>query len=160
MSIDDDGVVITPFLRTAYNYDMDGASLSHALICEEETRTQQQFKDECDINVIIERFGLNGEIPQNVRVPLQEEFLEVFDYQSSLNKLIEADEAFMQYPAEIRAQFQNDAGKFVEFISDPDPDEAKQAKLREWGLLRPVRADPGPLEVRVIPDPSEPPKTA
>lgn len=148
------------FLRSAFNYDMDQASLESALICEDETRTQQQFKEECDINTIIDRFGIGAVIPENPSVPLQSEFLEVFDYQSALNKLIEADQAFMEYPAAIRAQFQNDAGKFVEFVSDPDPDDAKKAKLREWGFLKPQTAPQAPIEVRVIPDPSEPAKTA
>lgn len=147
------------FLRTAYNYDMDSASLETALVCDDETRTQQQFKEECDINTIVERFGITGELPQNVRVPLQEEFLETFDYQTSLNKLIEADEAFMQYPANVRAEFQNDAGKFVEYVSDPNPDDEKKAKLKKWGLLRPETARQEPIEVRVIPDPSAELKT-
>lgn len=142
------------FLRTAYNYDMDSVSLQTALVCDEETRTQQQFREECDINTIVERFGITGELPTDVRVPLQAEFLEVFDYQSSLNKLIEADEAFMQYPANVRAEFQNDAGKFVEYVSDPNPDDEKKAKLKKWGLLRRETARQAPIEVRVIPDPS------
>lgn len=148
------------FVRSAFNYDMSAASLETALICEDESRTQQQFKDECDINTIIERFGLDGQIPQDARVPLQSEFLEVFDYQSALNQLIEADEAFMAYPASIRARFQNDPQQFLAYISDPEPDDEKKAELRKWNLLEPERPVPGPIEVRVIADPSDAGKTA
>lgn len=159
MTIDSDGEIRFPFLRSAFNYDMDAASLESALICEEETRTQQQFKEECDINTLVERFGLMGTWPQDLRIPLASEFHDVFDYQSALNQLIEADEAFMAIPAPIRAQFQNDAGKWVEYMSDCDPSEEKLAKWKEWGYRRPETARQAPIEVKVIPDPIEPPKT-
>lgn len=141
---------ITPvFVRTAFNYDMDGASEESGLKCEDESKAQQQFKDECDINTIIERFGLSGELPQNLRVPLVGEFAEVGDYQQALNKLIEADDAFMQMPANIRARFGNDAGAFVDFVSD----ERNVEQAREWGLTRPQEAARAPIEVRVMAEP-------
>lgn len=155
VTIDEDGLVVSPFLRTAFNYDMNAASRQTQLICEEETKAQQQFKEECDINTIIERFGLGGEIPVDLRIPLQGEFESVFDYQSALNHLIEADEAFMQLPASIRERFQNNAGKLLDFVSDPgNKDEAMK-----MGLLRPETPLPAPMDVRVVRDPSEPSKT-
>lgn len=156
MTIDGDGVVQTVFLRTAFNYDMEAASLETALFCDDGTRTQQQFAEECDINTIVERFGLTGELPQGVKIPFQADFDQVYDYQSAMNLLIEADEAFMQYPANIRAQFQNDPEKFVSFVSDP----ANIDKVREWGLARAETPRQGPIDVRVIPTPSEPEKIA
>lgn len=156
MAIDVYGEITTPFLRTRFNYDMNRASLLSGLHCSDETRTQQQFGDECDINTIVRRFGLTGELPQGLKVPMQGDFTEVFDYQSSLDLLREADQAFMQMPAEIRERFGNDPGRFVEFTSDPK--NVKQC--REWGLAEPERARQAPIEVRVIPDPSEPLKTA
>lgn len=153
--IDEFGEVRTPFLRTAYNYDMDHASLETALICEVETRAKQEFKDECDINVIVERFGLTGELPQGVSIPFQADFEEVFDYQSALNMLIAAEEAFMQYPADIRARFQNDPEQFVAFVSD----EANKDQVKAWGLTRAEMPLPAPIEVKVIPNPPDPTQT-
>lgn len=149
--LNEDGEYVSKvFLRSGFNYDMDRASEEEGLKCEDETRTQQQFKEECDINTIVERFGVTGELPQGVRVPEQGEFADdVNDYQTALNKLIEADDAFMQMPAKIRAEFQNDAGKFVEFVSD----KANLAKMREWGLAKPEPEKPEPFQVRVIADP-------
>lgn len=155
VTIDEDGLVVSPFLRTAFNYDMSAASKQTELICEEETKAQQQFKEECDINTIIERFGLGAEIPVDLRIPLQGEFESVFDYQSALNQLIEADEAFMQLPASIRERFQNNAGKLLDFLSDP----ANKDEAQKLGLLKAIEAPQGPIEVRVIPNPSEPSKT-
>lgn len=148
MRVDENGEVITPFLRTGFNYDMDAVSRETALVCDEETRTQQQFAEECDINVIVERFGVTGELPQGLRVPVNAEFEETITYHEAMNKIIEAGDAFMQMPAKIRAEFQNDAGKFVEFVSNPE----NVAKCREWGLANAPKAAPEPLSVRVVPE--------
>lgn len=145
MNIDDDGVINTPFLRTRYNYDTDDVSRETGLLCTDLTRTQQQFKDECDINGIVERFGITGQLPNNLRMPIQDEFIETMDYQTALNKLMEADDAFMQLPANVRKEFQNDAGRFVEFASNPDNLE----KCREWGLAMPAAREPEAMLVRM-----------
>ena len=84
------------------------------------------------------------------------EFEEILDYQTALNKLMEADKAFMQMPAKIREQFGNDAGRFVDFTSDPKNID----QCREWGLARAVTAPQAPIMVRVIPDPQDATKTA
>lgn len=148
LRVDADGVIHGPFVRTRYNYDMDFASNKSGLACPEPTRAQQQFAEECDINTIVERFGLTGQLPQNAKTPLNGDFVEVQDYQSALNKMIEADKAFMLLPAKIRAEFQNDAGKFVDFVSD----EKNIEKAREWGFARPAAKEPEPMKVRVIAD--------
>jgi hypothetical protein len=164
MTIDDDGCVITPFFRTPYNYDTAKASDESALLCLDGTRTQVQFQEETDINVIVERFGLGGEIPLNSQMPLTEDFLDIMDYRSALDRLREADEAFMEFPAAIRARFQNDAAAFCDFVSDP----ANLDQAREWGLARVApKAQEGPSEplgstiaTAPIPTPPQPTKTA
>lgn len=148
MFTDDDGVIVTPFIRTRYNYDTDAVSRETALECTDATRTQQQFQEECDINTIVERFGITGQLPNNLRMPIQEEFIDTMDYQTALNKLMEADKAFMELPAAVRKEFQNDAGRFVDFVSNPENVE----QCREWGLAVPKAAEPEPFMVRVIPD--------
>lgn len=145
MYVTDDGEVVTPFLRTPYNYDRDAVSRETALVCDEETRTQQQFAEDADINTIVDRFNITGQMPQNVRVPLTEEFVETIDYRSAIDKLREADDAFMQFPAKIRAEFENDPAKFVAFVSDP----ANVEKCREWGLANPLPTAREPVEVIV-----------
>lgn len=156
MFITEDGEIQTPFFRTAYNYNMDKASLLSGLLCTDETRTQQQFKEECDINTIVERFGLTGQLPESLSTPYNADFDEVIDYHTAWNKIIAADNAFMQLPAAIREDFNNDAGRWVDFVSDPKNID----KAREWGLAPALRGPQAPIEVRVIPDPSEPQKTA
>lgn len=124
------------FLRTAYNYDPDTVSRETGLECSDPSLAQQQFKDECDINVLLTRFAITGQLPSGVRAPQYGDFSAVTDYHSALNAVIEADRSFMEMPADIRSRFNNDPGAFVEFCSDPgNHDEA--VKL---GLVLPTRS--------------------
>lgn len=116
--IDADGVVHAVILRSRFNYDRDAASLSSGLECLDESKAQQNFKDECDINTIVRRFGLTGQLPENVRTPRYEDYSEVFDFQSAMNSVRAAGEGFMELPAHIRAKFANDPQQFLEFCAD------------------------------------------
>lgn len=129
------------FLRTPYNYDTMEASDASGLTCPEPTLAQQNSKDECDINTIVRRFGLTGELPSNVRTPTYGDFMDATDYHTAMNAVIAADAAFMQLPADIRTRFNNDAGSFVDFVSD-DNNRAEAEKL---GLVLPQAAsNPAP----------------
>lgn len=140
--------IVLPFLRTPYNYDRDAVSEQTGLSCGEPSRTQQNFKDECDINVIMERFGKTGQVPGNLRLPSYDDFTGVTDFQSAMNAVREASEGFMELPAKLRAQFDNDPQLFLEFVAD----DANRDKAVELGLIKPPAADPGPTLVRIVPD--------
>lgn len=127
-------------LRTPYNYDRDDASIATALYCEDETLTQQQYKEEADINVMLERFGVTGVISQNIRQPIQADFVEAMTYHEAQNAMRQADEAFMELPSKIRERFKNDAGLFHDYFAD----EKNRAEAEEMGLVnpRPKPVDP------------------
>lgn len=150
LDFDEDGVIRvnpnTVFLRTAYNYDMNAAGDETGIHCKEPTMAKQEFKEECDINTIIDRFGIGQEMPQNVQMPLTSDFMETMDYREALHELRRADEAFMQYPAHIRERFGNDPARFIDFAVDP----ANAAQCAEWGLNRPVEAPPAVMKVEVV----------
>lgn len=112
------GEVVTPFIRTPYNYDTDAISQKTGLDCGPETRTKQEFKDEVDINTIVERFGVTGEMPEKFNFPTEQDFSETFDFQSAMNVTIQARQEFMKMPAKTRARFQNDPQQFMEFMHD------------------------------------------
>lgn len=122
-----------PFLRTPYNYDRDAASTDSGLRCEDPSLAVQDQRDEVDINTIVRRFGLTGKLPEDVRAPTYGDFTGVGDYQSALNAVLAADAAFMEMPAEVRARFDNDAAKFVDFCSD----KANAEEMAKLGLLSP-----------------------
>lgn len=116
--------------RNPYNFRQVPAR-STAIAFPEEGLTQQSFKDDCDINVIVRRFGVTGQLPQSVRVPSYGDFTAVTDFHSAMNVIIEAQNAFMEMPAEVRERFRNDPGAFVAFASDP----ANAEEARKLGLV-------------------------
>jgi phage internal scaffolding protein len=125
-----------PFLRTPYNYDRDVVSDESGLACPEPTLAQQQFRDEADINTILERFGRTGELIVPVSVPEFGDYSEVGDYHSAMNMIIEAQSAFDALPARIRKEFDNDPGRFVDFVLD----ENNRDKAVEMGLIEAPKA--------------------
>lgn len=128
-----------PFLRTAYNYDRNSASVASGLECLDPSLTVQSQAEEADINVIVKRFGITGEVPVSARMPSYQDFAEVFDYRTAVETVMAAEEAFMQVPADIRARFHNDPGAFAEFCENPH----NLPELRKMGLAKMVEPTNG-----------------
>lgn len=123
-----------PFFRSPYNYDRRQASDEAAAFSENpgESLTVQSMAEDADINVIVHRFGITGKLPDNPRVPSYGDFSEVTDYRSALEAVRNADEAFMELPARVRAEFDNDPQKLLAFASNPD----NLPRMRELGLAK------------------------
>lgn len=115
------------FVRTPYNYDRNAASDESGLKCEDVSLAKQEFAEEVDINTIIHRFKLDGELPSGVRMPTYGDFTGVTDFQSAMEQVAQAREAFERMPARVRERFDNDPAKFVDFCSDEKnlPEAAK-----------------------------------
>lgn len=113
-------------LRAFGNYDVDVASDDAGISFKgDEGLTQQSFREECDINVIVKRFGLTGELPENLRMPVSGDFTGVSDFQTAMNLVVEAQAQFMTVPAEIRERFNHDPAKLIAFLENPNnKDEA------------------------------------
>ena len=141
-----------PFLRTMYNYDMNAASNESGLHCEDATLTQQQFKDECDINNIMEKFGMTGLIPQNPLTASYGDFSGVNDYHTALNAIIAAEEQFDALPATLRARFDNDPANLIDFMENPDNrSEAEKLGLVASPTLKTEVSDPVKTEEAQLP---------
>lgn len=131
-TVDDDGV-IQPLFRTMYNYDRDAASVATGLSCPEATLTQQQFAEDADINNIMKKFGVTGELPENIRPVMPEDYEGIFDFQSAMNTVRRAQEVFMEMPSGVRARFQNNPQLFTEFFADPE----NRHEAEKMGLILP-----------------------
>lgn len=110
------------------------------LLCEDHTLTQQQFRDECDVNYIMRTYDKTGILTHvNTRSPLSGDFTSVVDYQSACNAVIEAEAAFMALDPHLRARFSNDPGELLAFVSD----EANYDEALRLGLVdpKPVLSD-------------------
>lgn len=120
-------------LRTQFpeNYDTNKVSDETGLDTGTEGGAKQSFKDECDINVILKRFGLGYELPESTRIPQAADFSDVVDFHTAMNRIRAAQENFDAMPAHIRARFDNDPGKFHDYAID----EKNLEGLAELGLL-------------------------
>lgn len=141
--------VVIPFIRTPYNYDRDLASAESGLLCEDESLAIQSEKENADINTIVRRFGLTGELPSDFKMPQSGDFIGVPDFHTAMNLIRATQEEFLKVPAEVRARFDNDPQRFMAFLED----DANRDEARKLGLLKPVDVVPEPMPVRVISDP-------
>jgi len=130
--------MFTPIkFRSAFGYDTNLASAESHISCPEPSLAVQSSKDECDINTIVRRFGLTGQLPDNVSAPVYADFHEVYDYHTAMNQIKAAEGAFMSMPADIRSRFRNDPNAFVDFCSD----DSNRAEAEKLGLVFP-RSNP------------------
>ena len=119
-----DGV---PF-RTAY-----GKKLRVA-IATGDGLTEQNHKDETDINNIVRKYNKTGLIDHLNQFEKQYGDMTGFDYQDAMNTVAAANTMFEGLPSAIRNQFDNDPAKFINFVDD----ENNQEKLVEMGLAKPI----------------------
>lgn len=123
-------------VKSAYD-DFELDSIDTGLECKDVSRAVQSSRDEVDINTIVRRFGLTGQLPHDLSVPRFEDFGEVYDFHSAMNLIGVARDSFMAMPAEVRARFDNDPQGFVAFVSDP----ANLDEMRKLGIAEP-KAEP------------------
>ena len=96
-----------------------------------ESLTQQHFAKEADIKTIIRKHDRTGIISHVARgIAEYGDYSEVNEYREALDMVNSANESFAELPAELRAMFENDAGAFFEFATDPKNDE----KMVQMGL--------------------------
>ena len=93
---------------------------SDGLICETPSRTQQQFKDECDVNNILRNYVNTGILTHTSAVaPQFGDFSSLpSDYGEALDLIEQSRQQFMSLPSEVRERFDNSPRKLVEFLSD------------------------------------------
>jgi len=104
----------------------------------EKSLTQQQFKDEADINHITEQYLKKGQLgnPNATRQPIFGDFSST-SFQEMQNKIIDAEQAFAALPGRLRARFQNSPFQLLRFCENPNN---KKEAIR-LGLIEP---DPEP----------------
>lgn len=116
--------------------------------------TQQQFKEEADINNIIASYNTTGLLTNplvaSARQPMFGDFSNLpEDYMQVQNQLLEAQANFMDLPAKIRQRFNNNPAELIAFLQNPDNfDEAV-----ELGLMEKIKSEFEPK-----PEPTPEPK--
>lgn len=126
--------VLNPF-----TLDPDVHSLDHGIKFDDPSLTVQADAEQADINYIVKQFGVTGGLPYGKAQPFYDDVTDFpVDYHSAMNHIRQADELFLELPATVRAEFDNDAGNFLNALSDP----SKADRLRELGVLLPASAAP------------------
>lgn len=120
--------------RTFWNYDPREVSDATGLKCTDPSRAIQSQKDEADINTIVRNFGVTGKLPENVRVPMYEDFSEVGDFRDAMDAIRAAERSFAQMPSELRVRLNHDPQRFLEYCADP----ANLEEMRKLGLAVPA----------------------
>lgn len=121
----------------------------------DETPVKQEFKEECDINVLMKRYQKTGLFPQYPgQSPRYVSNIGAPDYQEALGIVMQAKSDFAALSSELRKRFDNDPQKFLEFCANPDNGD----ELVSLGLREAPKPEPGPVRVEVVNPPSDDPK--
>ncbi len=118
-------------------------------------KTKQSFKDECDINFIMNKWQRTGEIPAakvGSLPPRYGDFSTATDYMDACNQVIEAKAAFAALPAFLRDRFANEPANLLRFLSIPE----NQEEAIRLGLANAPEPEPEPETGEEPPTPEVP----
>lgn len=123
-------------IRTAY-----GPKLRQQIFFTGSGRTKQNHKAECDINQIMARYLRTGVIDVQARHAPRYGDCTGVEFEKGMQTIAAAQSMFNELPAKLRDRFENDPGKFLDFVHDPKNIE----EAREIGLLKPKAPEATPL---------------
>jgi len=86
---------------------------------------KQSFKDEANVNNIIRRYQKTGLLVDPTKVGRSRtaqfgDFSDITDLPQTLQRINDANTAFMRLPPQVREKFQNDVGKLLTFVQNPE----------------------------------------
>jgi len=113
------GVTALPAVR--YAGDGLDAFISDmtAQVNTEPSLTKQEFTESCDPNFILDRVARGQDINLTAK-PFYGDFTNVpVDYHTALNIVTKAQQSFGMLDAKIRAKFDNDPSKFMDYLNNP-----------------------------------------
>lgn len=100
---------------------------------EEPSLTDQSFKDEVDVNQIMERFMKTGHLPLRGVNPVYGDLtMTTLDLPTAIRVIRQSEEAFAELPVEVRQKFGYSPEALMLFLNDPaNRDEAVKLGLIE-----------------------------
>lgn len=145
------------YFLTVYTYEEINKDCTisdrYATVNLEESLTQQSDMEETDINVIMEKYRVTGQVPGVVQPAMYGDFSGNLSYRDAVERVKEANDAWAEIPAKIRRRFANDPQEFMNFVNDPE----NLPEMRKMGLAKPepiVQNTPAPAPT---PEPTKEP---
>lgn len=86
----------------------------------DESLTKQSFKQECDINFIVNRFTQTGQLPTSIRNDGQYGYVPNMDLKDALDYVNELKDEFSSLTSEQQEMFDNDFVNYAQFLSDAE----------------------------------------
>lgn len=109
------------------------------------TLTKQSDALETDVNKIVARhIAHRMPLPGPGQNPMYGDFTGAVDYHTALTRLREAEIQFNNLPAHVRRACDNDPGKFLDLVYDPDRRDELVALGLVEAQLPPVAPEPEP----------------
>lgn len=99
------------------------------------SRTKQADLKASDINHIVAKWVRTGVPPQTQGALRYGDFSNVDDYLTCCMRVREAEEQFMRLPSRVRKYCDNNPGKFLDLVFDPE----RRGVLEALGLVEPQR---------------------
>lgn len=107
-------------------YSRFNPPLVSGLTCVKPSLTSQEFKEECNINVLLKKYAVQAKF---LGIPLSEvipqptadnfgDFTNVEEFQQSMNRVSEIKGLFDALPSDIRQQCGNDPANFLRMCQD------------------------------------------
>ena len=116
-------------------YMTDEERIRVKTINNEPSRTKQSFAEELNVDNIIRRVGANNIAAAYQFEGSYGEFDEM-DMAEAIEKVDKARALFLAVPSKIRAEFDNNPGKFIDFVTNP----ANEQAVRDMGLANEIQA--------------------
>jgi len=102
--------------------------------CSKGGKTQQHFKQECDLNFILRKYQKTGLIDHvNKHQGDYSDLTDSVTFTEAMHVIQDAAQSFETLPSSIRKQFKNNPQEFLDFVSDNSNADA----LVEMGLAYP-----------------------
>lgn len=125
-------------------YFRKNGTINVTTVNNEPSMTIQSEKDKCDIEIIKQIYAKSG-VMNNIRTdqPRYGDFTSSRELHDVILRAQEAQEDFMLLDAHIRARFENDPGKLLDFVADPK-NASEAVKL---GLMKDLSSSPQAFQV-------------
>lgn len=109
----------------------------------------QAYKDECDINCIMSKNFETGALSWLNAMQGTYEDVTGCDFQTCMDQVVRAQEAFDALPSKLRDRFANDPQRFLDFVHDP----SNAQEMITLGLRNPppAAAESAPVAVPSVP---------